>query len=234
MRDAGFARTDVVDLSADVLALGARHFREINGDVLASPRVHAFVNDGRNFLMLSQRSYDVVAVEISSIWFAGGSALYDRDFYAIVKRRLAPGGVLEQWIQLHRLAPLDLVSIIATVRSEFSDVWLYYAGTQGMIVACDAPCAPQPASVAALDATPALQEILGLYGGSKAILGSLLLDREGIARLLASVPDVDDLVSTDDNLLLEYETPRANVRPLTPTLVANVMYLRSFSGGGPR
>jgi hypothetical protein len=40
-------------------------------------------------------------------------------------------------------------------------------------------------------------------------------------------------VSTDDNLWLEYRTPRGNVRPYDESLRDNLAFLRGFSPPGP-
>lgn len=225
-RDAGFERTDVVDLSADILAMGSRHFGELNDHVLSSPQVHTFLNDGRSFLELSQQRYDVIAIEVSSIWFAGASSLYNREFYQIAARRLAPRGVLEQWIQLHRLSPQDLLSIMGTMRSEFGEVWLYFMGGQGMLLACAQRCSPSAEALAAIDGTASLRPILEFYDGSaRAIARTLLLQPRELDALLASYPGSEELLSTDDNLRLEYSTPRANVRSLNLSLGANLQFL---------
>src|SRR6185312_14249670 len=50
---------DVVELSGSV-ARGARFLDSINYNVLTRPNVHLHVDDGRNFMMLTRRKYDVV------------------------------------------------------------------------------------------------------------------------------------------------------------------------------
>jgi hypothetical protein len=49
----------------------------------------------------------------------------------------------------------------------------------------------------------------------------------GVAREFG--PDPEQLVSTDDNLLLEYSTPRANVRPYEESLADNLQFVRRFA-----
>ncbi len=232
LRDAGFARTDVVELSDDVLRLAKKHFSGANGAVLDDPSVRSYVTDGRNYLLLQQRSYDVISIEVSSIWFAGAASLYNQELYALARKRLRPQGVLQQWVQLHHIAQEDLVSVLATVRAEFPIVWLYFTGNQGLIVACGEECAPGPATVAAIDQAPRLREVIPLFDGSvQTLRKDLLLDPASVDRLLHRWNDsggsVADLVSTDDNMRLEYTTPRGNVMLYGPSLEASITFLTS-------
>jgi predicted membrane-bound spermidine synthase len=235
LRDAGFASMDIADLSADIVQLANRHFGDLNARVSELPGVHTYITDGRNLLMLQREHYDLVAMEISSIWFAGTASLYNRDFYEMVRERLMPHGVLQQWVQLHHIRPIDLFYVLGSVRSVFRHVWLYYIGGQGVIVASNDPSAAKTAeNVRKLDRTPGLGRFLSLYGNSsRQLLDMLILDPEGMDRYLASqgVP-LELLISTDDNLFLEYGTPKGNALT-AESLTQNLKFLQSFSRPGP-
>jgi spermidine synthase len=105
-------RLEVVDLSRDVLE-HAGWFAATNHDVLADPRLQVFINDGRHHLrMQPEGQYDLITLEPPPIGFAGVSALYTREFYALVRSRLASGGALTQWLpglQVDEAAELSLV-----------------------------------------------------------------------------------------------------------------------------
>ena len=234
LKNAGFRHLDVAELSPDVVRLATRYFRNANEGVLSQPGVFTHVTDGRNLLLVRDEVYDLIGLEISSIWFAGAANLYNREFYALVKTRLAPHGVLQQWVQLHRLAAPDIASILATVRSEFRFVSLYFSSTQGVVVACNENCEPRPATLARLDDEPRLNAVLHRFGsGSAALLENRILTPDATARLLDECRtrglDMEMLVSTDDNLLLEYETPKGNVRDYRSSFVENLAFLRRFA-----
>ena len=228
---ADFARTDVVELSGDVVRMAQKYFSHVNGDVLEDDSVRVYVTDGRNFLLLSEAKYDLISMEISSIWFAGAASLYNREFYQLARARLGPGGVLQQWLQLHHISTVDVVSILATARSEFRHVWLYFVATQGIIVACNDNCSPSRETLTSFHRAPELGKLLGQVDGSSAeLLQSRLLDPQAVDELLAAHGGVDTsyLVSTDDNLLLEYSTPRGNVRSYQSSLSENLMFLQKY------
>jgi spermidine synthase len=214
LHDAGFAELDIAELSQDILTMANRHFSAINHLVSEQTGVHAHVTDGRNLLMLEPAKYDVISVEITSIWFAGAASLYNREFYQLASQHLNPHGVLQQWVQLHHMRGEDFLTIMATLRSEFRYVWLYILGGQGVLVAAnDAGAFPSEEKMNKLGSSPRLQTLLGLYGGSaRSLTNSLLASPADVDRLLteAHIPG-RYLVSTDDNLKLEYETPKGNV-----------------------
>jgi spermidine synthase/MFS family permease len=237
--DAGFRELEIVELSADIVRLANRHFADINARVSERSGVRTYITDGRNFLMLQPRSYDVVSIEISSIWFAGAAALYNREFYRLVKRRLAPHGVLQQWVQLHHVGTTDILHVLSSVRSEFEYVWLYFVGSQGIVIATNSPDArPSAQNAALIDATPALKELLASIGGSaRDLLQTRLLDPAATDLFLSGFGmPAPFWISTDDNLKLEYSTPKGNVLDAGASVARNIELLLNFAAmaGGAR
>ncbi len=233
VHESGFKQLDVVELSEDLLSMANRYFKKKNGAVLEKPGVNTYVTDGRNFLLLTKDKYDLVSIEVSSIWFAGAAALYNHEFYELVTSRLEDTGVLQQWIQLHRLTPEHLVSIIATLRNHFEKTWLYVIGGQGVLIGCRHECNPSEANIEKLAMNPGLSDLARLYkNGIRDLAKGQLLSPKDLDRFLIGMRaeglDAEFLISTDSNHLLEYATPRANVRPYRQSLEDNLRMLRSF------
>jgi len=112
----------------------------VNGGLVTEPRARLHLEDGRNFLLLDRGGpYDLISIEITSVWFAGATNLYSREFYELAKSRLRPGGAFQQWIQFHHITPRELAVEIATLRAVFPYVSLWSSGGQGMMVATDRP-----------------------------------------------------------------------------------------------
>jgi hypothetical protein len=241
LADAGFAQVDVAELSADIGRLADKHFERVNNKVLSRPSVHMKYTDGRNFLMLTKERYDLISMEISSIWFAGAASLYNREFYQLAKDKLATGGVLQQWIQLHRLNREDIASVLRTLHEVFPNVWLYEVGRQGIIIACMHNCAPNTATHGAIASNTALREALAFYGGNTAnIARSRILVGKAVdkyvddTRSAKEAPAGTAPISTDDNLFLEYHTPRGNVREYASSLTENLQLLRRYLPAAPQ
>jgi len=88
---------DVVELAGSVVR-GARFLESINYGVLSRPNVHLRVDDGRNFLMLTPRRYDVVTADVIHPIFAGSGNLYSVEYFRLMRRVLNPGGIVLQWV----------------------------------------------------------------------------------------------------------------------------------------
>ncbi len=232
--DAGFKQLDIAELSGDVVKLANKHFGEVNNRVTDLDQVKLHVTDGRNFLLLSPPSslYDVVSIEISSIWFSGASSLYNKEFYQLIKTRLAKDGVLQQWVQLHHLSPTDILTVIATLREEFEYVTLYEVGFQGILIATNDPAKsiPSQSAIEKLETTDTLGTIrhhfLAKIGE---IPKSILIANAEVDQYIKGVGvDRSVWISTDDNLMLEYSTPKGNVNDHQKSTILNRNLILKF------
>lgn len=203
----GYRDIDIAELSKDIVDMADKHFFNINGLVSKSPGVQMYYTDGRNFLLTQDRQYDLISMEISSIWFAGAANLYNKEFYTLARKRLKNQGVLQQWVQLHHMRPMDLLHILGSVRSEFKYVWIYFSGGQGIIVASNSPTALNNSEAREkLDAHPE-----NYKASVKTLEESLLLSPSEVDRIMKKFdPELQWLQSTDVNLYLEYSTPKGN------------------------
>ncbi|HEY3495429.1 MAG TPA: fused MFS/spermidine synthase [Polyangiaceae bacterium] len=211
-------RIDVVEISPQIVAAARQYFQVGNRGSIDDPRVTLHHADGRNFVLVDDGKYDLISMELSSIWFAGASNLYSREFYRLARERLAPGGVFQQWVQLHHVYPRDFATIVGTLHGEFRHVALFYGGGQGILVASDEPLRASKSRLAALEARPEFQGVLSDDRHLVQLTDDILALDDGLDRFLAKSAeeaglDRADLVSTDHSLYLEYATPRGNVLP---------------------
>ncbi len=219
LQDQGFEKLDVVEISRDIVTMADKYFPNINAGISRHPSVVMHYTDGRNYLLTQSQNYDLISLEISSIWFAGAANLYNKEFYQLAARRLRPQGILQQWVQLHHMRPVDFLYIMGSVRSVFKNVWLYVSGGQGIIVAGNG-------DIAINERSAALQKLLDSHTISNLRMADLP------SRLVAEPEQVDAMlqrydrsmslfVSTDKNLYLEYATPKGNavMFDTTPVLI---------------
>jgi predicted membrane-bound spermidine synthase len=75
------------------------YFHADAAGLLQSPNSTVVIDDGRRYLERIPKQYDVIAIDPPPpISAAGSSLLYSEELYAIVKQRLRPGGILQQWL----------------------------------------------------------------------------------------------------------------------------------------
>lgn len=75
------------------------YFHKEGRKILADERVNHFIDDGRNYLALRDKKYDVITIDPAPpIWSAGTVNLYTSDFFQLCRNHLNPGGVYCLWI----------------------------------------------------------------------------------------------------------------------------------------
>jgi spermidine synthase len=225
LHEASFQQIEIAELSRDLVRLADKHFESINHGVSSMDGVRMHFTDGRNLLLTQDVRYDLISIEISSIWFAGAANLYNKDFYDLARTRLAPRGVLQQWVQLHHMSQLDLLHILGSVRAAFPHVWVYFSGGQGVIVASlERDEGSMKRARESLAQTTKKHPHWGLEGED--LQARLLASPEQLDAILRRFdPSGMGLVSTDNNLYLEYATPKGNAIR-SDTVPGNVGMLR--------
>jgi spermidine synthase len=75
------------------------YFHSDGAELMRSPFSHVVVDDGRRYLERTAEQYDVITIDPPPpVEAAGTSLLYSKEFYSIIRRRLVPGGILQQWL----------------------------------------------------------------------------------------------------------------------------------------
>jgi spermidine synthase len=118
-------QVDVVELSSTVVA-AATLFSHANGDVLTRPNVRLRVDDGRNYLALTDQRYDAVTADIIQPIHAGAGNLYSVEYFRLARSVLRPGGVMLQWIGHRESEHYRL--IMRTFLEAFPDATLWSGG----------------------------------------------------------------------------------------------------------
>ena len=88
----------VVELVPSVPSLFS-YFHSDGDELLRSPRSTVVIDDARRFLERTRDSFDAIIIDPPPpVEAAGSSLLYSTEFYRALARRLAPGGILQQWL----------------------------------------------------------------------------------------------------------------------------------------
>jgi spermidine synthase len=67
--------------------------------MLDEPGVGKIIADGRNYVLLSDKTYDIIVVDPPPPpWSAGTVNLYTKEFYELCKARLTADGIMVQWL----------------------------------------------------------------------------------------------------------------------------------------
>ena len=119
------AQVDVVELSEAVIR-GARFFTSVNNDVLHRPNVKMHVDDGRNYLLLTPKKYDVITADLILPIHAGSGNLYSAEYFRLVRNALKDDGLALQWVWG---TEAEYKTIMRTFLSVFPEATLWWDGS---------------------------------------------------------------------------------------------------------
>ncbi len=122
----GGVDVDVVELS-DSVVRGAARFAHVNNDILRQPHVRVRVSDGRNYLALTQKRYDVITADIIQPQHAGAGLVYSREYFELARAALKDDGIMLQWIGHRSKVEYDLIK--RTFLQVFPEATLWNGGT---------------------------------------------------------------------------------------------------------
>ncbi|MFN8828085.1 MAG: fused MFS/spermidine synthase [Planctomycetota bacterium] len=95
-------------------------------EVKARPGAQIVVDDGRRFLRRTTERFDLITLDPPPPVEAGGSSLlYSSEFYRVVRQRLSPTGLLQQWFPGGEDSIMR--AVVNTVVREFPHVVLFKA-----------------------------------------------------------------------------------------------------------
>ncbi len=117
---------EVVEISPAVPETARTYFADINHGVLADPRLVLEINDGRNYLLATPRRFDAILSDSIHPRYAGNGSLYTREYFQLVRRRLAPGGAVSMWLPMYSLTPLNYAMILRAFVDAFPEAAVWY------------------------------------------------------------------------------------------------------------
>jgi spermidine synthase len=197
-------RVDVVEL-AETVVHAADWFRHINGDVLRRPNVRLVIDDGRNYLRLTPKRYDVITADIIQPFHAGSGHLYSAEYFRLARDALKDDGLMLQWIG-HR-TEVQYKLIMRTFLSVFPHATLWDNG--GLMVGSKRSLQLDPADFERKLRAPTTREGLEAMGlhSFEALLSAYTAGPEELHRFAGGGP-----ILTDDRPMAEYfrSLPRDN------------------------
>ena len=100
-------------------------FHSDAAQLLGSPLANVVIDDGRRYLERTTEQYDVITIDPPPpVEAAGSSLLYSKEFYATLKPRLRPGGILQQW--LPRGDNVDHAAVARAIQESFPYVRVFW------------------------------------------------------------------------------------------------------------
>jgi spermidine synthase len=119
-------RLTQVEIDPSVIEFSKEHFPEFTRPVFRDKRFESVIDDGMNYVAVTDRRFDVIIVD-STDPQGPGAVLFTEKFYAACKRCMAKGGVMVTQNGVPFLQPDELVSSLRHFRKLFADGACYVA-----------------------------------------------------------------------------------------------------------
>jgi spermidine synthase len=203
---------ECAEISSGVIE-AAEYFSAYNHRVLENRRLRIIPRDARNYLLTSDKQYDVVVSQPSNPWIDGQSILFTQEWYRMVKNHLGAGGLFIQWIPAYQMSERDVKTIIYTMKTVFPHTTLWTSGSAGDIILLS--CKEQKLSFSydlllkKLTARDVYTDIARLGFDPELLpLLTFFMEEEGLEEYLFSELEKPLQVNSDDFLITEYSTPK--------------------------
>ena len=213
----------VIELTPEMVSAHT-YLREVTGGVLDHPKVNVRIDDGRNFLAMTDRKFDMITADPMHPRITGVGYLYTKEYYESIQRRLKPGGVVCQWMPMYHVSPESFDVAFRTFASVFKNATFWYVRGHGLFVANDGPVSIDVLRLRERLADDVVAGDLASIGidGAEQLLAHLLMGPRQIQAYLAR--SANGIINTDDNAYLEYHTPFEFLRTTEDVLQELVAY----------
>jgi len=214
-------KVDNVEIARAVIG-GASYFKDANMDVLHNPVSRINIDDGRSFLAVTEKKYDVITEEPMHPALAGVVNLYTKEYYELAKAHLKKGGIISQWIPLYNLSIEDVRIMVRTFQSVFPHTSIWLANTDIFMIGTEEKLTVDYAGLLRKLKKPNIKKLLSE------------IDLEDPAEFLATFVMNEDRVReyagqgrlmTDDMPVVEFTGPKSlHTNTISPNIGEFVRY----------
>jgi spermidine synthase len=179
-------------------------FPEINHGVLDDPQLTIITGDGRNYLLLTDKIYDIISVDATSPKSAGSGNLYTEEFYQLCQKRLSQDGLMLQWLPFHLLSEVELKMTTRTFLQVFphASLWFSFQRNYFLLVGTQQPLSLDFQRLVSLTLQEDIQKELGPLAINDAfdVLTCFIMDEEALSNYVNGAR-----LNTDNHPYLEFE-----------------------------
>lgn len=212
----------VVEISRGVLK-AAPLFSDAQGGLLSHPKVTLIEDDGRNYLRLTRERYDLIVQDLFFPYQSGVGGLYTLEHFRRCRSRLAPGGMMAQWIAINQVGTEGLRALFRTFQEVFPNTTLWLNGGYLLLLGGTEPLRIHLPDFLSRYGTPdPLGGVAGLASDPFDLLGRFVSTGPALQAWAAT-----GRVNTEETAFIEYDTPKHFATLNTVTLA--IRNLRPFT-----
>src|SRR5580704_365408 len=204
-RHPGLDKIQLIELSPEMVKAQS-HLEDVSGGVLRSPKIKLRIDDGRNFMAMSNQQFDMITADPIHPRVSGVGYLYTKEYYEALKQRLRPDGVVCQWMPMYRISKKSFDVAFRTFVSVFPNASFWYVRGHGLFVATQNNFSVDYKDLEQRIQDPVIKADLASINIQNAaqFMSYMLMGPDQIRAYMAATPGP---LNTDDNAYLEYHTP---------------------------
>jgi spermidine synthase len=199
-RHAGL-RVDCVELLREEIDTAGYFARENHDIINSQERFNLIINDGRNYILATEQTYDVISV--NAIDPRLSPALYTWDFFGLCRDRMKPEGVMALWLPTYGISVDSYFSIYKSFQDVFPHSFVFYSNQSHFLLAGSSePLRIDLDRFRARAAAPEVRESLGevCLDDPLLLLSTIILTPEGLEDMVR-----DSVLNTDLNPTVEFD-----------------------------
>jgi spermidine synthase len=204
-------RLDCVDIEKALPGVLRRNF---DATWLDDPRTRIITDDGRNYMLHSPETYDIVSIEVGQSFRPQIASFYTVDFYRDVKKRLSKRGLACQFVPVGFFTEEEFRSVVHSFLEVFPQSTLWFNKYAECILIGNATEQPllSPKRLDMLQNNRTLRADLNysfddkpwlMMNRQEVFAANFLMGPETLSELTAAAP-----LYTDDRPILEYQAAR--------------------------
>ncbi len=187
----------------------SHYFDRWNFQPLHHKNLTLILNDGRNYLSMSRKKYDIIISEPSNPWVSGVSNLFTVEYFTLVKSHLQKRGLFCQWIQTYELSYKNIVMLLRSLSRVFPYVYLFELEKHNfdkILLASQHPLKWNISQLTKVIQNPRYHKFMpsiGLHDGFD-LIPRFLADKQEMKKIFRTTPP---LINSDKHNILEYYGP---------------------------
>ncbi|MEI7850849.1 MAG: fused MFS/spermidine synthase [Kiritimatiellales bacterium] len=196
---------EVVEIEPAV-KVAAMIWSDLNHAVMHNPKALITINDGRNHLLCTTNTYDVITSDPFEPVVGGSANLFTVNHFTAARNRLQSDGIMCQWIPMYEMSPDDYLTIVRSFVSVFPKTALFYTGGDTLLLGFKGDMKLDAEVLRRNYNVPEVRQSLSEIGftSPEMILGMFVAD-------LSQRPDFagSGKLNTDDRPCIEYSAPKS-------------------------
>ena len=200
----------IAEISQSIIDKSSQYFHHVNHNVLQDPRLKIHITDGRNFVLASRETFDVILSDSIHPRYSGNGSLYTYDYYRLLKKRLNPGGVVSMWLPFYGLTVENFKMIVKSFYRVFPNTSIWFVNsTLNTYVIVVGKEGDEGINFSQIEKTLKISKVfddlkeIGAETPFK-ILDYFMFANEAVAGFVGDVP-----LHTDNNMAVEYFSSRS-------------------------